>query len=84
MANGHGGSRAGSGRKSTKHEYMDDGLVSPLQFILAVMRDEKATPAARYMAAKDAAPYCSARLVNKQLDIEHDLDIRLISYLEAD
>lgn len=84
MANNHGGSRPNSGRKSTKHEFIDDGLVTPLMFMLAVMRDEKLAPSIRYQAAKDCAPYCSARLQSRELTVDADVSIELISYLDAD
>ena len=80
--NNHGGHRPNSGRKSTKHEYIDDGLITPLMFMLAIMRDETAPKQARYMAAKDCAPYCHARLQNTQLDVEGDVHIELVSYLD--
>ena len=82
MANGHGGVRAGAGRKSTKHEYIDDGLVTPLMFLLDIMRNEAGPMSDRVDAAKAALPYCSARLLSQSLDIEGDIDIRLISYLD--
>jgi len=80
--NNHGGSRPNSGRKSTKHEYIDDGLVTPLMYMLAVMRDEDAPKQARYQAARDCAPYCSAKLVSKHLEVDADVNIELISYLD--
>lgn len=85
MANGHGGARAGAGRKSTRHEFVPvDGVVTPLEFILAVMADATQLPAVRMDAAKAALPYCSARLQNTILDVEGDLSIQLVSYLDAD
>jgi hypothetical protein len=83
MANGHGGKRPNSGRKSKKEEYSpDDGELSPLGFVLAVMRDDERSPAERMDAAKAALPYCAARLQHISADIDSELNISLISYLE--
>lgn len=82
--NGHGGRREGAGRKSTKHEFVDDGLLTPLQFMIDIMRDEERSPAERFDAAKVALPFCSARLQNVVAEVEHDLEIHLVSYLDAD
>ena len=35
---------------------------APLDYLLGVMRNEKADPAARFEAAKAAAPYCHPKL----------------------
>ncbi len=39
----------------------------PLDFLLAVMRDETGEPHTRLDAAKAAAPYCHARLASTEL-----------------
>jgi hypothetical protein len=67
MANG--GARPGAGRKPggrnkiTKEAIAKaaDGL-SPLDYLLGVMRDPGADEAKRIDAAKAAAPYCHAKL----------------------
>ena len=82
MANGHGGSRPNSGRKSTKAEYIDDGLLSPLQLMLSEMRNESNPMPMRLDIAYKAAPYCSAKLVSQTLDVEGDVSIQLVSYLD--
>lgn len=41
--------------------------MTPLDYLLQVMRDEGATPAARMNAAKVAAPYVHARLASTEL-----------------
>jgi len=79
---GHGGKREGAGRKSTKHEYVDDGKLSPLQYMLETLRDTNHPPAVRMDAAKAAAPYCSARLLATTLDVEGDISIQLLSQLD--
>jgi len=66
----HGGSRPGSGRKpgtSTKlnqdaRQQALAGGVSPLDYMLSLLRDEKLGQDVRFDAAKSAAPYLHARL----------------------
>ena len=85
MAN-HGGARPGAGRPQVRVPYKDarpDGIL-PLDFMLGVLRDETAPGPARMQAAKDAAPYCHARLQATQLDVESDTIIELVSYLAKD
>jgi hypothetical protein len=68
----HGGSRPGAGRKvgsATKktRELADKVIASgltPLEFMLSVMRDEGAERAERLDMAKAAAPYIHPRLSN--------------------
>lgn len=65
-----GGRRAGSGRKpgslSRKTRAVAEGAlkrgVSPLEYLLAVMRDPEAPLTARLDAAKAALPCCHPRL----------------------
>jgi hypothetical protein len=67
MANG--GARPGAGRKPGGRNKItqeaiakaSDGL-SPLDYLLGVLRDTEEEPARRMDAAKAAAPYCHARL----------------------
>lgn len=64
-----GGARAGAGRKKGGHNRItqeaiakaSDGL-SPLDYLLEVMRDKGADEGKRIDAAKAAAPYCHAKL----------------------
>ena len=81
MANGHGGAREGAGRKSTKHEYVDDGELSPLQYLLDLMRNKRTRQAIKIEAAKAALPYCSARLISADIQADTSLEIYLISQL---
>ena len=68
----HGGARPGAGRKvgsATKktRELADKVIASgmtPLEFMLSVMRDEGAERAERLDMAKAAAPYIHPRLSN--------------------
>ena len=65
----HGGARPGAGRKKGGHNKLteeavskaNDGL-SPLDYLLSVLRDIGADEARRIDAAKAAAPYCHAKL----------------------
>lgn len=66
----HGGARPGAGRKrgastTRTREIADKAAeagVTPLEFMLQVMRDEDATRAERLDMAKAAAPYIHPRL----------------------
>ena len=70
MANGHGGARANAGRKSTRHEYVDDGELTPLELMLGFMRDHNQDMDARLEVAFKAAPFCHARLQAITVDAE--------------
>jgi hypothetical protein len=68
----HGGRRAGSGRRKSgtnrldtkaRQQAMESGL-SPLEFMLAILRNEANSDAVRMEAAKAAAPYVHARLAH--------------------
>lgn len=67
---GHGGKRSGAGRPAgspnRKTRELADRLLAegltPLAYLLSVVRDEGAERAQRMDAAKAAAPYCHARL----------------------
>lgn len=85
MADGrakNGGARKGAGRKSTKHEYVDDGQLSPLQLMLGYMRDQAVPINLRLETAYKAAPYCHARLQSITADVDADIAITLVSYLD--
>ena len=64
-----GGARPGAGRKPGARNMITreaiakarDGI-TPLDYLLRVMRDESAEEARRVDAARAAAPYCHARL----------------------
>jgi len=65
-----GGRREGAGRKpgsvaridyAARKKALESGI-SPLDFLLAIMRDEGQAFSARLDAAKAAAPFCHARL----------------------
>ena len=77
----HGGKREGAGRpkgslnRRTKEAIAaaSDGL-SPLEFMLGVLRDERSSQDDRKWAAQNAAPYCHTRLQNTTLDAEVKVD----------
>jgi len=64
-----GGARSGAGRKKGGRNKLtqeaiakaSDGL-SPLDYLLSIMRDDKVDEQRRIDAAKAAAPYCHAKL----------------------
>jgi hypothetical protein len=64
-----GGARAGAGRKKGGHNRITQEAIakasaglSPLDYLLSVLRDNGADEGKRIDAAKAAAPYCHARL----------------------
>lgn len=77
----HGGARPNAGRKpgsSTKlneeaRQKALEGGVSPLDYMLALLRDETNDRDVRFEAAKAAAPYVHAKLAS----IEHSGDVTL-------
>jgi hypothetical protein len=66
----HGGARPGAGRKPGAATRLNqdarqkalDGGISPLDYMLGLMRDEELDRDTRLDAAKSAAPYLHARL----------------------
>lgn len=77
MANGHGGARPGAGKpRGSKHqktqEQLDavaEGGITPLGYLLSVMRDEVAERSVRIDAAKAAAPYVHTRLIAQKTEL---------------
>ena len=59
-----GGRKRGTRNKKTLEtiERVMASGTAPLDYLLGVMRDVKADPAARFEAAKAAAPYCHPKL----------------------
>jgi hypothetical protein len=67
-----GGKRAGAGRKAgtaniktreIANKAMNEGI-TPLEYILNILRNENVSPDKRYEAAVDAAPYVHAKLAS--------------------
>src|SRR5215218_7429499 len=85
----HGGRRPGSGRKrkgvskldaAARQQAMESGI-TPLEYMLGVMRAPGSTDAQRMDAAKAAAPYVHARLahIEKQTEMMVSFVARLPS-----
>lgn len=75
-----GGRKKGTKNKRTEKlqaEIAETGL-TPLEYLLSVLRDEKEERAIRIEAAKAAAPYIHPRLQNTTVKIPDGLDIRVI------
>jgi hypothetical protein len=81
---GHGGARKGAGRKPgaitrATREIAEKALegLTPLDFMLSIMRDEANETGQRFEAAKAAAPYVHAKLANvdAKLDVDGTLNI---------
>ena len=84
-----GGARPGAGRKpgsrdklarETAEKVAAEG-VTPLDYLLSVMRSETEEPARRIDAAKAAAPYVHARL--NTVDVNHGVQDSLGDLLKA-
>lgn len=76
-----GGRQKGTPNKVTakrEREIEASGL-TPLAFMLSILRDETAERAERFEAAKAAAPYSHARLAN--VAVEHEVSERLYDWL---
>ena len=56
-----------------------EGGISPLEYMLSVLRDPKASQDRRDAAAKAAAPYLHPRLQYTELDASGDLVIKLVA-----
>ena len=77
-----GGKREGAGRPKGSVAKLDaearakalEGL-TPLDYLLDILRDEKQDQAARTDAAKAAAPYVHARLANVDANIKGNLGV---------
>ena len=76
---GHGGYRAGAGRKRGSVNRASKKLVEmatasgqlPLEYFLEIMRDETQDTRTRIEAAKLAAPYVHQRLSTVEVHAEH-------------
>src|SRR5262245_21589036 len=87
MGNGHGGKRAGSGRKpgmvTRKTRELADRAaeqgISPLEVMIQAMREHYEAGRLQEAAkvAKDAAPYMHPRLSAVAVDMEGDLRVRM-------
>ncbi len=88
-----GGARPGSGRKvgtvskataerkRIQEKAMAEGL-TPLEYMLSILRDEKQEQSARFAAAKEAAPYIHNRLAAIEHKGDPNAPIELITRIE--
>ena len=80
-----GGRRAGAGRKPGVRNKktieilnaVESSGITPLEFLLSVMRDEEAERNVRMQAAQAAAPYCHSKL--SSVEVSGDADNPLVS-----
>jgi hypothetical protein len=74
-----GGRKRGTRNKKTLEtiERVMASGTAPLDYLLAVMRDEKADPVARFEAAKAAAPYCHPKLAAIEHRGEDDAPVNM-------
>jgi hypothetical protein len=85
---GHGGARTGAGRKAgsltTKTREIAEKAASegitPLEYMLEILRDPRAEKGQRFEAAKAAAPYIHPRLANVDAKLEGGLRIEIVDY----
>jgi hypothetical protein len=85
----HGGRRAGSGRKKSgtnrldtkaRQQAMESGI-SPLDYMLSIMRNPDSTAAQKMEAAKAAAPYVHARLAH--IERKEDVSVSFVARLPS-
>ena len=77
----HGGAREGSGRKPGQRnartveqvERIEASGLTPLDYMLSVLRDKTQEQAIRLDAANKAAPYVHARLSSVEAKVEGEL-----------
>ena len=70
-----GGKREGAGRKkgipnkktAAKIKAIEDSGLTPLEYLLSILRNEKSDPKERIDAAKAAAPYVHPRLTQTEI-----------------
>lgn len=76
-----GGARPGAGRKpgsvttrtrEIAEKAADEGI-TPLEYMLAILRNEAADPAQRFEAAKHAAPYIHPKLSSIEAKVDADV-----------
>ena len=93
MANGHGGRRPGAGRKRgginkrpAKSRLVNEAAVaaaetgiSPVEYMLAVMRDPNAEADRRDRMAAAVAPYVHPRLAQIEAKVDQFMEVAVIS-----
>ena len=91
-----GGARAGAGRKKgSKTKLTEEALaragegITPLEYMLTMLRDESLDALQRFEAAKAAAPYVHPRLAQTEATVTHKkeadelTDAELAAYLAS-
>ena len=86
----HGGARKGAGRKpsalTTKTreiaEKAVEGGITPLDYMLEILRNTAAPADARFEAAKAAAPYVHPRLSAVDANVEGGMRIEIVDDLD--
>lgn len=83
-SNGRGGRRPGAGRKKGSatlktrqkaNEILEDGGITPLDYMLSVLRNEELSAEERMDAAKSAAPYVHPRLAATDNTHRHSMSL---------
>lgn len=85
-----GGARPGAGRKkgspniktAKKVAAIEASGLTPLDYMLSVLRDTEQEPSARMDAAKNAAPYVHARLAAVEVSGDKENPLELIQRIE--
>lgn len=88
-----GGKRPGAGRKkgqvseqtATRKAYQTAALasgISPLDYMLQILRDESQEQSARFAAAKEAAPYVHNRLASVEHKADKDSPFEMVTRIE--
>ena len=86
----YGGARKGAGRKpgsaTTKTREIANNAalhgITPLEYMLQIMRDEECDPRSRLVAAQSAAPYIHAKLASIEVSGPDGGDIPVASRIE--
>jgi len=65
-----GGRKAGTRNKKTAEliKAVESGGITPLDYMLSILRDENKTESVRLQAAKDAAPYVHQKLQSIEME----------------
>lgn len=83
----HGGARPGAGKPKGSVAKTDakarqkaaEGGITPLEYLLQIMRDDNQPQEERKDAAKAAAPYVHARLASVDMTSKNDTTMRVLS-----
>lgn len=52
--------------------------LTPLDYMLSILRDERRPDEERFEAAKHAAPYCHAKLASVDANVKGDMEFNII------